>query len=130
MTACFDVAAGARDRSPQQFRIGLLQAKGVGAANGGEPRGQAERIEQPQREPFELVRAHRQAAAGCAEGVERSFEPGERPRTIRDMGGIMLDEFLDQRSSPSGAAMLRPSAASPRSIITRAPPPTMLRASS
>src|SRR5262249_55204368 len=68
------VAAGAQDRSPQELRIGLLQAKGVRATNGGKALGEAERIEQPQRQPFQFVGADRKPTAGGAQLVEGGFQ--------------------------------------------------------
>src|SRR5262249_56152236 len=117
------IAAGTRDRSPQQVRMGLLQPERVRPANGGEAICEAKRVKQPHREPLELVGADRKTAAAGGELVERCFEAGERSGAVGDVRGIVLNEVFDEAVSS-----VRACAARERSIIDRAPPPTKLRA--
>src|SRR5213080_3553386 len=91
-----DLTVGARDGSPQEFRMGLSQPEGIRPTDGHEAVRQPERVEQPDRQPFELVGAHRQPTTEGAELVERRFEARERPRAISDMGCVIFDEFLDE----------------------------------
>ena len=81
------------ERPAQQLRVGLFQPERVGAANGREAFREAERIEQPHRQPFELVGAYdqRQTAAPAISSSAAS-SPGERPRAVGDVRRIMLDE--------------------------------------
>ena len=90
------LAAGTRDRPPQQVRMGLLQPERVRPANGGEAIGQAKRVKEPHREPFEFVGADRKTAAAGGELVERRFEAGERSRAGGDMRGVVVDEAFDE----------------------------------
>src|SRR5262245_38512892 len=121
------IAAGTRDRAPQQVRMGLLQPERVRPANGGEAICEAKRVKQPHREPLELVGADRKTAAAGGELVERCFEAGERSGAVGDVRGIVLNEVFDEAVDPGGVE-LRSCAARERSIIDRAPPPTKLRA--
>jgi hypothetical protein len=89
-------SAGLPDRTSQQLGIRLLQPKRVSAANCNEPVRQPQRIKKAPRQPFKLVGAHRQAATALRKLIERSFEPGKRPRTVGNVGGIMLDEVSHQ----------------------------------
>ena len=86
MTASPGVAAGARDGPPQDLRIGLLHAERVLAADRGEALRKAERVEQPQRQPFELVGADREAAAARGQLVERRLEARETAASGRRYG--------------------------------------------
>ena len=84
--------AGARDRAPQHFRVRFLQPERVSAADGGEPLGERQCVEEAHRQPFELVGADRQPAATRGERVQRGLEPGKWPRLIRDVRGVVVDE--------------------------------------
>ena len=90
------LAPGARDGLAQEIGIGFFQPERVRAANRHETLRQPECIEQPHRQPFQLVGADRQAAAAGAEFIECGFETWERTGTIGDMRGVMGDELLDQ----------------------------------
>ena len=59
-------------------------------------RAQAELVEQPLRQPFQLVGAHREAIALRRELIEGGFQPLERPRGVGDVGGVIVDEILRQ----------------------------------
>ena len=52
----------------------------------------SQRVEEPLREPFELVGAHRQPMARRRQAVEHRFNAGKRPRAVGDMLGIVGDE--------------------------------------
>src|SRR5262249_61210102 len=76
--------------------MGFLQPKRVRPANGGEAAGEAKRVKEPHREPFEFVGADRKTAAAGGEFVERCFEAGERSRADGDMRGVGVDEGFEE----------------------------------
>ena len=88
--------AGACHRLLQDDRVGLGDAEGVGAADRGKPRAQAELVEQALGQPFQLVGAHRKAVALRAEIIEGGLQPLERPRGVGDVGGVIVDEIAGQ----------------------------------
>ena len=99
------VAGGADDRAAQQFRVRLLYSEGVGSADGDEAVRETERIEEPPRQAFELVRAHREPVSVSGECVEGRLEAGKRPRLIRDVLGIVGDEVPDQSVELAGGKL-------------------------
>ena len=92
MMARRGLAAGALDGKPQHLRIGLLHAERILAANRGEMPGQLQRVQEPDREPFELVGADRETMALAGQVLERRFKLWKRPRVVGDMRGVMFDE--------------------------------------
>ena len=53
---------------------------------------EAERVEQTQRKPFELVGADREAESAAGERIERPLDSRKRPRMVGDMVSIMRNE--------------------------------------
>ena len=53
-------------------------------------------VEQPLRQPFQLVGAHCEAIALRREVIEGGFQPLERPRGVGDVGGVIVDEIPGQ----------------------------------
>lgn len=75
--AGFDLTAGARHGLAENGRIGLLDAKSVRAADRREPAAQVELVQEPLRQPFQLVRADSETMALGREQVERLQEPSK-----------------------------------------------------
>ena len=59
------LAAGAPNGLPKNFRVGLLHAERILSADRGKALRQLERLQQPDRQPFELVGADRKPMAGA-----------------------------------------------------------------
>ena len=53
-------------------------------------------VEQPLRQPFQLVGAHREAAALRRKLIEGGFQPLERPRGVRNVGGVIVNEIAHE----------------------------------
>ena len=89
------VAAGAPDGQPQDFRIGFLHAESILAANGREIVAELERIEELNRQPFELVGADRKPAALGGEPLKDGLEMRERARAIGNVRAVMGDKSAE-----------------------------------
>ena len=89
------VTAGYRDSAAQYLRVRLLHPKSILPADGGEPVGQFELLEQQYRQSFELVGADGEPAAARREFIERFGQSGKGARAVGDVLGIVRDEIRE-----------------------------------
>ena len=91
-----DGPAGFRHRLAQDDRVRLGDAEGISAADRGESGRQFEPVQQPARQPFQLVGADRQSIAPPGQVVERRFQSLEGTGFVRDVVRVIGDEILGE----------------------------------
>jgi ribose 5-phosphate isomerase A len=100
-------AAGPPHGASKYFRVGLFYAERIRPADSGEMLRKLERLQKPDRQPFELVGAHGKPVAGGGETVQRGLQVRKRLGTVGNMrgvtgdeGGIQAGHFARQSASP------------------------------